>query len=68
MDRDQLKGAFSEFGKVLHASVSLTEGGLSKGQGLIEYDVKESAEQAVMSMDKATFNGREVSVKVNDTH
>ena len=66
VDKDQLRGAFKEFGKVLHASVSLDERGNSRGFGVIEYEGREAAEQAVLSMDKASFNGREVSVKAPD--
>ena len=62
MDKDQLRGAFREFGKVLHASVILDERGQSRGLGLIEYDTREAAENAAVSMDKAMFNGREVAV------
>ena len=66
MDKNQLKEAFKEFGKILHASVSLDERGQSRGFGIIEYDTRDSAQQAAHSMDKATFNGREVVVKFYD--
>jgi len=63
VDRNQLREAFKEFGKILHASVSLDERGQSRGFGVIEYDSKEAALSATHSMDKASFNGREVVVK-----
>ena len=66
VDRDQLRGAFNEFGKVLHSSVSLDEAGKSRGFGVIEYETREAAEEAVTSMDKATFNGRDVTVRAYD--
>ena len=47
---------------MLHASVSLDERGQSRGLGTVEYDTREAAEQACLSMDKAMFNGREVKV------
>ena len=62
VDKDQLRGAFKEFGKVLHASVSLDERGQSRGLGTVEYDTRDAAENAAVSMDKAVFNGREVAV------
>ena len=62
VDKDQLRGAFNEFGSILHASVSLDERGQSRGLGTVEYDKREAAEQAALSMDKAIFNGREVAV------
>ena len=62
VDKDQLRGAFKEFGKVLHSSVILDERGQSRGLGLIEYDTREAAENAAVAMDKAMFNGREVAV------
>lgn len=64
MDREQLRGAFCEFGKVVYSSISLDSRGYSIGQGVIEYEQRDAAEQAVMSMDKAAFNGREVTVKL----
>lgn len=63
VDREQLKEAFKEFGKVLHASVSLDERGLSRGFGVIEFSSKEAADNAAKTMDKASFNKREVSVR-----
>ena len=63
VDREQLKEAFKEFGKVLHASVSLDERGLSRGFGVIEFSTKEAADNAAKTMDKASFNKREVSVR-----
>ena len=62
VDKDQLRGAFKEFGRVLHSSVILDERGQSRGLGLIEYDTREAAENAAVAMDKAMFNGREVAV------
>ena len=50
----------------MHSSVSLDENGRSRGFGVIEYETREAAEQAVLQMDKASFNGREVSVKAYD--
>lgn len=64
VDRNQLREAFTEFGKILHASVSLDEKGQSRGFGVVEYDSREAAEQSALQMDKASFNGREVTVKV----
>lgn len=66
MDKDQLRGAFSEFGKVLHASVSLDERLQSRGIGIVEYDTREAGEEASIAMNKAMFNGREVNVIFND--
>ncbi len=66
VDKDQLRGAFAEFGKVLHSSVSLDERGHSRGFGVVEFETREAAEQATISMDKASFNGREVTVKGYD--
>ena len=66
MDKNQLKEAFVEFGRILHSSVSLDERGNSRGFGVIEFEAKDAAEQAIASMDKASFNGREVSVKGYD--
>ena len=63
VDREQLKEAFKEFGKVLHASVSLDERGLSRGFGVIEFTSKEAADKAASTMDQASFNQRVVSVK-----
>ena len=65
VDKDQLKEAFKEFGRVLHASVTLDERGSSTGYGVIEFQTKESAENAAQTMDKASFNKREVSVKTH---
>ena len=67
VDREQLKEAFREFGKVLHASVSLDERGLSRGFGVIEFSTKEAADNAAKTMDKASFNKREVSVRAQYT-
>jgi len=47
----------------MHTSVSLDERGQSRGFGVIEYDTKEAAMSAAQSMNKASFNGREVIVK-----
>lgn len=63
VDRNQLRDAFSDFGKILHSSVSLNERGQSRGFGVIEYDTKEAAVEAAQSMDKASFNDREVVCK-----
>ena len=57
VSKSQLKGAFSEFGKILHSSVSLDEHGKSTGFGVVEYETREAAEEAVVQMDKASFNG-----------
>ena len=63
MDKNQLREAFGEFGKIVHSSVSLDERGQSRGFGVVEYDSREAAQSAAYSMDKASFNGREVVVK-----
>lgn len=51
---------------MLHSSVSLDERGHSRGFGVVEYETREAAESAVLNMDKASFNGREVTVKGYD--
>ena len=66
VSKSQLKGAFEEFGKILHASVSLDENGKPRGFGEVEYETREAAEEAVAQMDKASFNGKEVCVKAYD--
>lgn len=66
VDKGQLKDAFTEFGKVNHSSVSLDEKGCSRGFGVVEFAFRDDAEQATVSMDKASFNGREVNVKFYD--
>ncbi len=63
VDRNQLRDAFGEFGKILHSSVSLNERGQSRGFGVVEYETKEAAMEASQSMDKASFNEREVVCK-----
>ena len=65
VDKEQLKEAFKEFGKVVHASVTLNEEGLSTGYGIVEFSTKEAAENAAKTMDKANFNKREVSCKIH---
>jgi len=66
VDKVQLRDAFNEFGVVLHASVSIDERGQSRGIGIVEYDTRDAAEEASIAMNKAMFNGREVSVNFNE--
>ena len=47
----------------MHASVYLDERGQSRGFGVISFDTKEAALNAEQTMNKASFNGREVAVK-----
>lgn len=64
VDNEQLKKAFKDFGRVLHASIALTEDGQSRGFGIVEFSARDSAVSASRVMDRAKFNGREVGVKV----
>jgi len=65
VDKQQLKGAFKEFGQIKHTHVNLDEKGQSRGFGVVEFKDKEAAARAVEVMDRASFNDREVSVKAH---
>ena len=46
----------------MHSSIA-EEHGVSRGFGVVEFSSKEAACQAVETMDRAIFNGKEVRVR-----
>ena len=66
VDKNQLKDAFSEFGTIVHANVSLDERKHSRGIGFVGFTTRQAALEAAKVMDKAQFNKREVNVKFYD--
>ncbi len=59
----RLKDAFKRFGPVDHAEVCETANGRTTGFGIVAFVKPSSAEQALKSMDGATFEGRKLSVR-----
>lgn len=62
---EQVRHAFSEFGKVLSVSI-ITDRvtGQSRGFGFVEYESTEDAESAIGSMNGAMLDGRALTVNV----
>lgn len=59
----QLRSAFQEFGTLLEGGVMYDNRERSRGFGIVVYENKEDAEEAINQMDQAKFNDRLVSVR-----
>lgn len=66
VNKQQLKDLFNEFGELAKVEVPIDERSKSKGYGLVCYKNKEDAGEAIWAVDKAKFNDRQVSVKLDE--
>lgn len=66
VNRKQLEELFKEFGEIAKVDVPVDERSKSKGYGIVCFKNKEGAEEAIWSVDKAKFNDRVVSVKLDE--
>ena len=64
VDSYQLRKAFKDFGRVDECVVPEDERGQTKRWGVVQFGSKEAALAAAKTMDRAKFNGREISVKI----
>jgi len=60
-----LKDEFSEFG-VLHADVGEERDGRSRGYGIIKFGTHAEAKRAILEMDGAEIDGRNIVVKMDE--
>ncbi|XP_026125533.1 embryonic polyadenylate-binding protein-like isoform X2 [Carassius auratus] len=58
IDREKLKGIFSEFGKTLSVCVMTDESGQSRGFGFVNFESHGDARRAVTEMNGKELNGR----------
>ena len=56
--RQQLKEAFYDFGQIVECDIPLDERNKSKGFGMINFNKRKDAEEAIRVMDQAKFNDR----------
>lgn len=66
MNKRQLTELFQEFGELEKVSVPADDRGKSKGYGLVCFKKREDADEAIWAIDKAKFNDRVVSVKLDE--
>jgi RNA recognition motif-containing protein len=51
VDKNQLKEAFKDFGKITHADVVMDDRGKSRGYGTVLFTSKKDADEAIATMD-----------------
>lgn len=51
MTKSQLREAFKDFGTIVHAEVPIDDRGRSKGYGVVLFEDKKQAEEAIRTMD-----------------
>lgn len=66
VNKRQLEDLFGEFGELAKVEVPVDERNKSKGYGIVCFKAKEGAEEAIWAVDKAKFNERVVSVKLDE--
>jgi len=62
VDNKALYDTFSMFGKILTCKVAPDENGKSKGYGFLQYELEESAKQAIQRVNGMQIGDRTVQV------
>ncbi len=63
-----MKEAFKDFGTIVHCDVPMDERGRSKGFGVVSFEERAQAEEAIQVMDQAKFNDRMVTVRFDNKY